>query len=147
MRALAGSLIASLLVACSPTVMPTPAPARDLIVPTTVPNGRVEVVVRSEYAVGQPVRATVRLLPSSGTLRGPIDAYVQASGFHGTAIVRHLDASPVTASGLTSGTVELVWDMRDDGGKAVIGDDYSLVLVVLDDQGRRTTVGATLVVR
>jgi hypothetical protein len=37
--------------------------------------------------------------------------------------------------------------MRDDAGKAVGGDDYSLVFTVVDDSGRTTTVGATLQVR
>jgi hypothetical protein len=37
--------------------------------------------------------------------------------------------------------------MRDDSGKAVGSDDYSLVFSVIDNSGRTTTVGATLQVR
>ena len=37
--------------------------------------------------------------------------------------------------------------MRDDAGKSVGADDYSLVFNVVDDAGRTSTVGATLQVR
>jgi hypothetical protein len=124
----------------------TNAPVSDLVIPTAVPNGKVEVVVRSSYAVGETVRATIRLSPSTGTLRGPLEPFIQASGFHGTATVRRLavDAISVNAG---SGEVPIVWDMRDDAGQAVGSDDYSLVFKVVDDSGRATTVGATLQVR
>jgi hypothetical protein len=102
--------------------------------------------VKRGYAVGETVRATVRLSPTSGTLRGPLDPFIQASGFSGTATVRHLSVEPVSAS---AGPAEVVvtWDLRDDAGTAVGGDDYSLVFAVIDDAGRTTTVGATLQVR
>ncbi len=118
----------------------------DLVIPTTVPNGKVEVVVKPTYPVGQPVRATIRLIPRTGTLRGPLDPFIQASGFHGTATVRHLAVDSVS---VTAGSIEvpIVWDMRDDSGQVVGGDDYSLVFSVIDDAGRTTPVGATLQVR
>jgi hypothetical protein len=122
------------------------SPASDLVIPTTVPNGRVDVIVKPTYAVGETIRATIRLSPATGTLRGPLDPFVQASGFHGTATVRHLAIDPIS---VTAGSAESVvmWDMRDDEGKAVGSDDYSLVFNVIDDSGRTTTVGATLQVR
>jgi hypothetical protein len=125
---------------------PRPAPVTDLVIPTTVPNGKVEVVVKSGYPVGETVRATIRLSPRTGTLRGPLDLYIQASGFHGTATVRHLAVDPVSA---TAGSAEVAisWDLRDDSGTAVGSDDYSLVFTVIDDSGRTTIVGATLQVR
>ena len=72
--------------------------------------------------------------------------YIMASGFHGTATVRHLSIDPISVS---AGSAEAVvqWDMRDDSGQAVGSDDYSLVFSVIDDSGRTTTVGATLQVR
>jgi hypothetical protein len=118
----------------------------DLVIPTTVPNGRVDVVVKRGYTVGETVRATVRLVPTTGTLRGPLDPFIQASGFHGTATVRRLAVEPVSASA-GSAEVVVLWDMRDDAGTAVGADDYSLVFSVIDDSGRRSTVGATLQVR
>jgi hypothetical protein len=124
----------------------TPTPVGDLVIPTTVPNGKVDVIVKSTYPVGEAVHATIRLIPTSGTLRGPLDPFIQASGFHGTATVRRLTVDPVSA---TAGPAEVVvlWDMRDDSGQAVGGDDYSLVFSVIDNTGRTTTVGATLQVR
>ena len=134
-------------VSCSsPPPARSPAPVTDLVLPTTVPNGRVEVVVKSTYTVGEAIRATVRLIPVSGTLRGPLDPFIQASGFHGTATVRHLSVDPISVSAGAAETVVL-WDMRDDGGKAVGSDDYSLVFKVTDDSGRTTSIGATLQVR
>ena len=124
----------------------TPAPGSDLVIPTTVPNGRVDVIVRPTYTVGETIRATIRLSPTTGTLRGPLDPFVQASGFHGTATVRHLAIDPITVAA-GSADVAVLWDMRDDAGTAVGSDDYSLVFDVIDDAGRRTTVGATLQVR
>jgi hypothetical protein len=147
MRCLAAFAAAVVLASCAPPpAAPRPAPVTDLVVPTTVPNGKVEVVVKSGYTVGETVRATIRLSPRSGTLRGPLDPYIQASGFHGTATVRHLAVDPVSATA-GSAEVALSWDMRDDSGTAVGSDDYSLVFTVIDDSGRRTTVGATLQVR
>jgi hypothetical protein len=124
----------------------TGAPVNDLVIATTVPNGKVEVVVKATYTVGETIRATVRLIPATGSLRGPLDPYVQASGFHGTATVRHLSVDPIS---VYAGSAEAVvlWDMRDDRGQAVGSDDYSLVFNVIDDAGRTTTVGATLQVR
>ena len=121
-------------------------PISELVIPTTVPNGKVEVVLKAAYTVGQPVRATIRLSPRTGTLRGPLDPLIQASGFHGTATVRRLAVDPVSVTA-GSADVAVVWDMRDDSGTAVGGDDYSLVFSVIDDAGRTTPVGATLQVR
>jgi hypothetical protein len=146
-KRLAALLALVLLSSCaSATPTRTPPPITDLVIPTTVPNGKVEVIVKSTYAAGESVRATIRLRPATGTLRGPLDPYVQASGFHGTATVRHLAIDPIS---VTAGAadVAVAWDMRDDGGVAVGADDYSLVFDVVDDSGRTTTVGATLQVR
>jgi hypothetical protein len=143
------SLAAALvLAACSSKVAPTPAPlSGDLVLPTAVPNGRVEIVIKPSYANGKDVTLTVRLIPSTGTLRGPLEPYVQASGFAGTRIVKHLAPLPVTATAAKAADAQLLWDTTDDAGRAVPADDYSLVIAVLDDQGRRTTVGATITLR
>lgn len=141
------ALLALLLVSCgSAPPVRTFVPASDLVIPTTVPNGKVDVIVKPTYTVGETIRATIRLSPTTGTLRGPLDPFVQASGFHGTATVRHLAVDPIS---VTAGAAEVVvlWDMRDDSGTAVGSDDYSLVFTVIDDAGRATTVGATLQVR
>jgi hypothetical protein len=146
-KRLAAPLALVLLLSCG-AAQPTRtlAPLSELVIPTTVPNGKVDVIVKPTYTVGEAIRATIRLSPATGTLRGPLDPFVQASGFHGTATVRHLAIEPVS---VTAGSVDVavLWDMRDDAGTAVGGDDYSLVFNVIDDTGRTTTVGATLQVR
>jgi hypothetical protein len=147
-RYIAALLAVLVLSSCrSTTPLITPSPVGDLVVPTTVPNGTVEVIVKRGYTVGETVRATVRLRPTSGTLRGPLDPFIQASGFSGTATVRRLAVGPVSANAGSAEMVVVVWDMRDDAGIAVGGDDYSLVFNVMDDSGRTTTVGTTLQVR
>ena len=147
MKRLAALLALGLLLSCA-SAQParTLAPISELVIPTTVPNGKVDVIVKPTYTVGQTIRATIRLSPATGTLRGPLDPFVQASGFHGTATVRHLAIDPVSVSA-GSAEVAVLWDMRDDAGTAVGSDDYSLVFNVIDDTGRTTTVGATLQVR
>ena len=147
MRLLAALLVLLAVASCQGAPpLRTSAPAGELVLPTTVPNGKVEVIVKSTYTVGEVVRATVRLIPETGSLRGPLDPYIQASGFHGTATVKHLSVDPVSVS---AGAAEAAvsWDLRDDTGKAVGSDDYSLVFNVIDDSGRTTSVGATLQVR
>jgi hypothetical protein len=147
MRCLAALLALIVLGSCSSAQpLPTQPPTGDLVIPTTVPNGKVEVVVKRLYAIGETVRATIRLRPATGTLRGPLDPFIQASGFHGTATVKHLVVDPIIANA-ASAEVVVLWDMRDDSGVAVGGDDYSLVFNVIDDAGRMTPVGTTLQVR
>jgi hypothetical protein len=142
------ALLALLVVTSCGSAPParTSAPVSDLVIPTNVPNGKVDVIVKPTYTVGETIRTTVRLSPTTGTLRGPLDPFIQASGFHGTATVRHLDIHPITVTA-GSADVAVLWDMRDDSGTAVGSDDYSLVFNVIDDAGRTTTVGATLQVR
>jgi hypothetical protein len=147
-KRLAALLVLLLWVSCDPAQPErmSAAPVSDLVIPTTVPNGKVEVIVKATYTVGATIRATIRLTPTTGTLRGPLDPFVQASGFHGTATVRHLAVDPISVAA-GSGEVVVVWDMRDDTGAAVSSDDYSLVFNVVDDARRMTTIGTTLQVR
>jgi hypothetical protein len=142
-------LLALVFVACTAPIptLPPPSASLGVSVATAVPNGTVETVVSPTYATGRPVRVIVRLLPSLGTLRGPLAPVVQAGGFHATAIVRHLDVQPLVASTAAGVSVELVWDAASDTGATAPEGDYSLVFDVEDDRGRRSTVGATLVLR
>ena len=146
MRLLAALFVLLAVASCQGAPLRTAAPVGELVLPTTVPNGKVEVIVKSTYAVGEAIRATIRLIPTKGSLRGPIDPYIQASGFHGTATVKHLSVDPISVSA-GAGEAVVLWDMRDDSGKAVGSDDYSLVFNVVDDSGQTTSVGATLQVR
>lgn len=148
MRRLLALFALLLCVSCGSAapIRTSPTPLGDVVIPTTVPNGKIEVIVKSTYPVGEPIRATIRLSPTSGTLRGPLAPFVQASGFHGTATVRHVSVDPISVNA-GSADVVVFWDMRDDAGVAVGSDDYSLVFDVIDDAGRTTRVGATLQVR
>src|SRR5256885_15901857 len=147
MRRLAALLALLVVMSCgSAPPVRTLAPVGDLVIPTTVPNGKVDVIVKPTYTVGETIRATIRLSPATGTLRGPLDPFVQASGFHGTATVRHLAIDPISVSA-GSGEVVVLWDMRDDSGTAGGSDDYSLVFNVIDNAGRTTTAGAAMQVR
>src|SRR5687768_7027513 len=114
-----------MLASCSsaPPATTTAPLVSDLVIPTTVPNGTVDVIVKRGYAVGETVSATLRLRPTSGTLRGPLDTFIQASGFSGTATVRRLIVDPVLANAGTAQMAVVVWDMRDDAGTVVGGDD------------------------
>jgi len=146
-RVLAVLLVVLVLGSCGGAPpLRTAAPVGELVLPTTVPNGKVEVIVKSTYTVGESIRATVRLIPAIGSLRGPLDPYIQASGFHGTATVKHLSVDPISVSA-GAGEAVVLWDMHDDSGRVVGSDDYSLVFNVIDDSGRTTSVGATLQVR
>ena len=146
MRLLAALFVLLAVASCQVAPVRTAAPVGELVLPTTVPNGKVEVIVKSTYTSGEAIRATIRLIPTKGSLRGPIDPYIQASGFHGTATVKHLSVDPISVSA-GAGEAVVLWDMRDDSAKAVGSDDYSLVFSVIDDSGRTTSVGATLQVR
>ena len=140
---------AALIVACGapqPSATGSALP-NEVVVRSSVANGSVEIVVARSYPAGHEVRATVHLLPTSGTLRGPLNAIVQASAFRGTAVVRHLTVAPVTAPAGSSTAVEVVWDARSDDGVAMLAGDYSLLFDVEDSDARRTTVAATLVLR
>lgn len=125
---------------------PTPFATNPIAVSQDVPNGRVEIRLKPSYLRGETVVAVVRLVPSSGTLRGPLEPYIQASGFSGTATVRNLAPLPQVANAGGAAESEILWDGLDNGGRIVPADDYSLVIAVIDDQGRRTLVGATVVV-
>lgn len=148
MRCLAAFIAVLVIASCAsaPPATTPQATAGDLVIPTTVPNGKVEVVVKRGYTAGETVRAMVRLIPATGTLRGPLDPIIQASGFNATVTVKHLAVDPVTVSSRSSDVI-VVWDMRDDAGQPVGGDDYSLVFTVIDNTGRASTVGTTLQVR
>lgn len=125
---------------------PTPIATNPIAVSQSVPNGRVEIRLKPSYLRGETMVAVIRLVPSSGTLRGPLDPYIQASGFSGTATVRNLAPLPQVATAPGAAESEILWDGLDNGGRIVPADDYSLVVAVIDDQGRRTLVGATVVV-
>ncbi len=135
-----------------------PAPARTattFVIPTELPNGRVEITIQPAYARGTTVTVPVAIVATRGSITGPVAARVMASGINeggapAEVLVRELvvTSSTVAAGGRRSTT--LTWDTRDAKGVIVPADAYSLVLEVRSDDGgasRTLTAGATLELR
>jgi hypothetical protein len=148
--------LAALLVAgCG---SPAPASARPptvFVVPTDLPNGRVEITISPSYALGAVATIPVAISVTRGSVTGPVTARVMASGINeagapAEVLVRELAATPVTVGANSRRSTTLVWDTRDVNGAAVPADAYSLVLEVRSDDGgtsRTLTAGATLELR
>jgi len=155
-KALAGAL-AVLMAACTgaPAPAPTPRAATGFVIPTDLPNGRVEITVATAYARGATATIPVAIQATRGTITGPLAARILASGINeagapAEALVRELAVTPVTVAAGGRATLTLSWDTRDAKGVVVPADAYSLVLEVRSDAGgttRTLTAGATLELR
>lgn len=125
------------------------------MIPTDLPNGRVEITIATSYPRGATLAIPVAILASRGTITGPLTARVMASGInepHSPAelLVRELTVAPMTVEGGSRSSTTLTWDTRDANGDVVPADAYSLVLEVRSDDGgpvRTITAGATLELR
>ena len=146
-RALAGAL-ATLVIAMSCTAAPTPTPTRRppaaFVVPTDLPNGRVELRIAPSYPIGAPLVVPITVIVTGGTITGPVTARVLASGINeggrpAEALVRELAAAPVTIS-TGRGSATVTWDTRDQRGVLVPADSYSLVLEFRSGDGARATI-------
>ena len=147
-------LVLALALGC--TAAPTPArTATTFVVPTELPNGRVEITVAPAYALGSTVTIPVAIVATRGSITGPLAARVMASGINeggapAEVLVRELATTPVTVTAGTRRSVTLTWDTRDAKGIVVPVDAYSLVLEMRSDDGgasRTLTAGATLELR
>jgi hypothetical protein len=143
-----------LFTACAPRpvgIERTPTP-EVIVVPTELPNGRVEIALRPRYVLEADTRIDVTIVATRGTINGPLDARVMASGINeGSApaevLVRRLDvrAATVAAGGRESLTVS--WDGRDEFGVRVPADAYVLLLDFESKDGgstRKVRAAATL---
>jgi len=135
-----------------------PAPARtapSFVVPTELPNGRVEITVAPAYTPGSTVTIPVAIVATRGSITGPLTARVFASGINegrapAEVLVRELATTSFTVTAGTRRSLTLTWDTRDAKGLVVPADSYSLVLEVRSDDGgatRTATAGATLELR
>ena len=135
-----------------------PAPARTpttFVVPTEVPNGRVEITIAPAYALGSTVSIPVTIVVTRGSITGPLTARVMASGINeggapAEVLVRELAVSTVTVTAGNRRSTTVTWDTRDAKGIIVPADAYSLVLEVRSDDGgltRNVRAGATLELR
>jgi len=134
-----------------------PAASRDpsaLIIPTVLPNGRVEITIAPSYPLGATLTIPVALVATRGSITGPVRARIMASGINAggrpaEVLVRELGVTPVTVAAGRR-TVTLAWDTKDMNGIVVPADAYALVLEVRALDGGTVTVrqaGATLELR
>lgn len=148
--------LATLLAGCTTAApAPTVRPAAGVfVIPTELPNGRVEITIAPAYATGTTISVPVTIVATRGTITGPLSARVLASGINeagapAEALVRDLAVTPVAVSGGRN-TVTLTWDTKDAKGVLVPADAYSLVLQLRVEDGGTTTTrtaAATLELR
>jgi hypothetical protein len=118
-------------------------------VPTELPNGRVEITVRQSYSLSQPTRIDVAIVATRGTITGPTEARVVASGISeggspAEVLVRRLDVSAVTGNADRPATTSVTWNGEDQFGVRVPADAYVLLLEFESKNGVTTrTIRAT----
>ena len=155
MPKLPANALRALALALGCTAAPAPArTATTFVVPTELPNGRVELTIEPSYPLGSTLTIPVAIVATRGSITGPVAARVLASGINeggapAEVLVRELATSPVTATAGSRRTVTLTWDGRDAKGAIVPADAYSLVLELRSDDGTSRTLraGATLELR
>jgi hypothetical protein len=120
-----------------------------VVVPTELPNGRIEIAIQPTYVLGEPMRIDVSIVATQGTIVGPTEAHVTASGVSdaGTlaeVLVRRLETSAATVTAGRRATTSLTWDGDDEFGVRVPADAYVLLLEFESNDGDSTrTVRAT----
>jgi hypothetical protein len=149
-------LVVLVAASCGPQlpVRPTvpPGQASSFVIPTVLPNGRVEVTIRTAYVIGTTATIPVRVVAARGTLTGPVAARILASGIGGESrpsevLVSALTVRPVSAAAGKTVTTSVSWDGRDDKGQAVPADAYSLLMEFRIEDGSTVataTAAATL---
>ena len=113
------------------------------MIPTELPNGRVEIALRPSYVLGAGTEVSVTIVATRGTITGPTEARVMASGINESGLpaevlVRRLDAkaSMVKAGGRATAT--LTWNGEDQFGVRVPADAYVLLVEFEADDGTST---------
>jgi hypothetical protein len=150
-RSVAALAVAFVLAACTPrpvVVARTATPAV-IVVPTELANGRIEIALRPTYVLSSLTRVDVAILATRGSITGPLEARVMASGINeggspAEVLVRRLDRNAVTASAGGRATTFVTWDGADQFGTRVPADAYVLLLEFeANDGGSTRTVRAT----
>jgi hypothetical protein len=137
--------VALVLAACGPapvTITRTATPTV-IVIPTELPNGRVEIAIRPSYVLGAGTQVSVTIVATRGTITGPTDARVMASGINeggspAEVLVRRLDAKAETVTAGRRGSATLSWNGDDEFGVRVPADAYVLVLEFVADDGTST---------
>jgi hypothetical protein len=123
-----------------------------IVVTAELPNGRVEFSLGPTYTIGTRSTIEFAVVVTSGSVRGPLDARVMASGMgEGGApaevLVRRLTVSPATVTAGQRENAMVTWDGIDEKGARVPSDAYVLVLEFDAIDGgttRRVNAAATL---
>ena len=143
--------VALVIAACGsgPVLVDRTATPTVIVIPTELPNGRVEIAIRPSYVLGAGTQVSVTIVATKGSITGPTDARVMASGINeggspAEVLVRRLDAkaAKVTAGGRATATV--TWNGEDEFGLRVPADAYVLLLDFESNDGTSTrTIRAT----
>jgi len=150
-RPVSALALALAVAACGPrpvTVERTATPSV-IVVPTELPNGRVEIAIQPTYVLGEPTRIDVTIVTTQGAITGPTEARVTGNGINepgspSEELVRRLDTSAATVTAGRRATTSLTWDGADEFGVRVPADAYVLLLEFESNDGGITrTVRAT----
>jgi hypothetical protein len=136
------ALAALVLAACTPQLGTAPGTATSqvIVVPTVLPNGRAEIALRPSYSLGQPARMEIAVVATRGTITGPTEARVVASGVSeggapSEVLVRRLDVTAVVATADRRGSTSVTWNGEDQFGVRVPADAYVLLLEFVSKDG------------
>lgn len=145
-RSVSSLAVAVVFAACAPqsVVLPRAATPAIIVVPTVLPNGRVEVAIRPRYLLGELARIDIAIIATRGTITGPLEARVLASGINAEVLVIRLDGTAATATADRRATTSVTWDGQDQFGVRVPADAYVLLLEFESKDGENTrTIRAT----
>ena len=143
--------LAFVVAACAPRPVSLERTATPsvIVVPTELPNGRIEIALQPTYVLGGLTRVDLAIAVTRGTIRGPTEARVMASGINergspAEVLVRRLSPSAVTVTAGRRATTSVTWDGQDEFGVRVPADAYVLLLEFESSDGGTTrTVRAT----
>lgn len=133
-------------------VVRSPAITSVVVVPTSLPNGRVEITIAYAYTLGQAAQIPILIRTTRGTITGPVAARVVATGMGergvpSEVLVRTLATESAVVAASQTRTTAVSWDGRDEKGELVPGDAYVLVIEFQFDaagQVSRANANATL---
>jgi hypothetical protein len=132
-------------VACAsrPVAIDRTATPAIVVVPTQLPNGRVEIALRPSYQLGTETQVSVTIVATRGTITGPTEARVMASGINeggspAEVLVRRLDAKAETVKAGGRATATLTWNGEDEFGVRVPADAYVLLVEFESGDGTGT---------
>ena len=152
-----GLVLVLLVASCGPQLRPAsrtiaPGQPASFVIPTVLPNGRVEVTIRTGYVIGTTATIPVVVSAIRGVVTGPVSARIVASGIGergrpSELLVTTLGVRSVSAKAGQTMSTSVAWDGRDYKNELVTADAYSLLMDFRLEDGTVTTTataGATL---